>query len=48
MILNPLLGGYNWATLYLGEINVGTWVSRLGVSKIEAIKYAHDSRGTQT
>jgi hypothetical protein len=26
-------GGYNWATLFLGEINTGTWPSRLGESQ---------------
>jgi hypothetical protein len=25
--------GYNWATLFLGEINTGTWLSRLGKSQ---------------
>jgi hypothetical protein len=25
--------GYNWATLFLGDINTGTWSSRLGESK---------------
>jgi hypothetical protein len=40
--------GYNWATLFLGEINTGTWPYRLGgVSKIEKIKHAHESCGTQ-
>jgi hypothetical protein len=35
-------------TLFLGEINTGTWPSRLKrVSKIETIEYAHESRGTQ-
>jgi hypothetical protein len=24
--------GYNWATLFLGDINTGTWPSRLGES----------------
>jgi hypothetical protein len=27
---NPVPGGYNWATLFLGDINTGTWPSRLG------------------
>jgi hypothetical protein len=45
----PVPQGYNWDTLFLGEINTGTWPSRLGgVPKIETIKYAHDSHGTQT
>jgi hypothetical protein len=40
--------GYNWATLFLGEINTGTWQSRFGgVLKIETINYARESRGTQ-
>jgi hypothetical protein len=39
---------YNWATLFMGKINTGTWPSRLGgVSKIETIKYVHESNGTQ-
>jgi hypothetical protein len=38
---------YNWATLFLGKINTGTWPSRLEESKIETIEYAHESRGTQ-
>jgi hypothetical protein len=25
--------GYNWATLFLGEINTGTWPSKLGDSQ---------------
>jgi hypothetical protein len=25
--------GYNWATLFLGEMNRGTWPSRLGGSQ---------------
>jgi hypothetical protein len=29
---NPVPGGYNWATLFLGDINTGTWPSRLGES----------------
>jgi hypothetical protein len=26
--------GYNWATLFLGDINTGTWSSRLGEPRI--------------
>jgi hypothetical protein len=26
----PSARGYNWATLFLGDINTGTWPSRLG------------------
>jgi hypothetical protein len=28
------LGVYNWATLFLGDINMGTWASRLGEPRI--------------
>jgi hypothetical protein len=28
-IYNPITGGHNWATLFLGEINTGTWTSML-------------------
>jgi hypothetical protein len=41
--------GYNWVTLFLGEVNTGTWSSRFeGVPEIESIKYTHVSRETQT
>jgi hypothetical protein len=44
----PNARGYNWDILILGEINTGAWPSRLrGVSKIETINYAHESRGTE-
>jgi hypothetical protein len=26
--------GYNWATLFLGDINTGTWPSKLGESQM--------------
>jgi hypothetical protein len=26
--------GYNWATLFPGDINTGTWLSRLGQSQM--------------
>jgi hypothetical protein len=32
--LIPIAGGYNWVTLFLGDINTGTWPSRLGESRI--------------
>jgi hypothetical protein len=36
-------------TLFLGEINTGTWPSRFGgVSKTETVKYGHESYGIQT
>jgi hypothetical protein len=31
---NPMLGAYNWATLFQGDINTGTWHSRLGESQM--------------
>jgi hypothetical protein len=30
----PSAWGYNWATMLLGEINTGTWSSRLGKSQM--------------
>jgi hypothetical protein len=30
----PSARGYNWATLFLGDINTGTWPSRLGKSQM--------------
>jgi hypothetical protein len=38
--------GYNWATQFLGKINTETWP--LGGIKMETLKYARESRGTQT
>jgi hypothetical protein len=29
--------GYNWATLFLGDINMGTWPSRLGSLESETV-----------
>jgi hypothetical protein len=29
----PNARGYNWTTLFLGEINTGTWASRLEESE---------------
>jgi hypothetical protein len=37
-----------WAALFLGEINTGTWSSRLGSLKFETVKYGHESGGTRT
>jgi hypothetical protein len=31
----PSARGYNWATLFLGDINTGTWPSRLGESRMK-------------
>jgi hypothetical protein len=38
---------YNWAILFLREINTGTWPYRLGSLKFETLKYGHESRGTR-
>jgi hypothetical protein len=32
--LQPSAREYNWATLFLGNINTGTWPSRLGESRM--------------
>jgi hypothetical protein len=32
--LTPSAWGYNWASLFLGDINAGTWPSRLEESRI--------------
>jgi hypothetical protein len=33
--IKPSGPGYNWATLFLGDINTGTWPSRLGELKLK-------------
>jgi hypothetical protein len=46
----PRAWGYNWATLFLGDINTGIWNSRLGESRMrqrhmvsnETVKCAHE------
>jgi hypothetical protein len=30
----PSARGHNWATLFLGDINTGTWPSKLGESQM--------------
>jgi hypothetical protein len=37
--MEPSAWGYNWATLFLGDINTGTWPSRLGSLEFERVKY---------
>jgi hypothetical protein len=32
--LEPSARGYNWITLFLGDINTGTWLSRLEESQM--------------
>jgi hypothetical protein len=41
-------GEYNWATLFLGEINTGTWPSRMWESQIREVKYGHETLGIRT
>jgi hypothetical protein len=33
--------GYNWASLFLGDINTGTWPSSLGGVSDETVKYGY-------
>jgi hypothetical protein len=40
--------GYNWATLFLGDINTGTWPSRLGESQMRQVKCGLEFCGTLT
>jgi hypothetical protein len=43
----PVPGLYNWATLFLGDINTGTWPSRLAESQ-QLGQQNLESRGSQT
>jgi hypothetical protein len=39
VIPRPNAWGYNWTTLFLGEINtIKTWTTRLGSLKMERVK----------
>jgi hypothetical protein len=40
--------GYNWATLFLGDINRGPGPPRWGSLKSETVNYGQESRGTRT
>jgi hypothetical protein len=40
----PSARGYNWTTLFLGDINTGTWPQVGGVSN-ETVKYGLSSAG---
>jgi hypothetical protein len=40
--------GYNWATLFLGDINTGTWPSGWGSLESRTIKCGHEFRRTRT
>jgi hypothetical protein len=35
--IKPSAQGHNWATLFLGDINTGTWPSRLGESQMRRV-----------
>jgi hypothetical protein len=37
--------GYNQVILFLREINIGIWPSRLGESNSETVKYGHETYG---
>jgi hypothetical protein len=43
----PSAWGYNWATLFLEDINMGFWPSRLGSLGSARLKYGLESRGTR-
>jgi hypothetical protein len=38
--------GYNWATVFLADVNTGTWPTRMESLKSETVKYGHESRWT--
>jgi hypothetical protein len=38
-------GGYNWTTLSLGNINTGTWSTRLGVGRKELLDLSMAQKG---
>jgi hypothetical protein len=44
----PSAWGYNWATLFLGDINTGTWLSRLGSIESENDCAVEDQQLLQT
>jgi hypothetical protein len=37
---NSVPGGYNWATMFLGDINTGTWPSRLEQTRTTVANYS--------
>jgi hypothetical protein len=41
----PSARGYTWATLFLGDINTGTWPSRLGESQMRQENMTVSSEG---
>jgi hypothetical protein len=40
--------GYNRATLFLADINTGTWPFGWGSLESETVKCGYESRGTRT
>jgi hypothetical protein len=40
---NVVPGGYNWATLFLGHINTGTWAPGWGSLESQTVKCGHES-----
>jgi hypothetical protein len=47
VLSKPSAQGYNWATLFLGSINTGTWPSRFGKPD-ETAKYGREFYRTLT
>jgi hypothetical protein len=45
---NPVPGAITGTPGSLGDINKGTWPSRLGRHEFETVKYGHEYRGTRT
>jgi hypothetical protein len=41
MSMEPSAWEYNWDTLFLGDMNKGTWPSRLGRLSDETVKYGY-------
>jgi hypothetical protein len=41
----PSARGFNWATLFLGDINMGTWHLQVGGVSNETVKYGLSSAG---
>jgi hypothetical protein len=44
----PSVRGYNWATLFLGDVNTGNLALQVGGVSDETIKYGREFCGTST
>jgi hypothetical protein len=40
-VLQAKVNNVNWATLFLGNINMGTWTLQVGVISVETVKYGY-------